>query len=105
MGDHVTLPAGAAGVESAFADLVAGAWDRLCSRVFVPAWDALAAPLRANFAACSPGRPGLRGELPRHLSIISLGVFLRSRRPVIDAQVSAPQRKLRFETHPYRELV
>lgn len=55
MGDHITLPGNAARFESAFDELVAGAWDRLCSRVSVPGWEALADALREE----------LRGMLAR----------------------------------------
>jgi lantibiotic modifying enzyme len=60
-------PASAARFESAFDDVVASAWDRLCSRVSVSGWDTLAAPLQHELRA-------LLARLARPTLVLELNV-------------------------------
>ncbi|MEV6239152.1 type 2 lanthipeptide synthetase LanM family protein [Lentzea sp. NPDC051838] len=63
MGDHTTLPR----FESAFDELVAGAWDRLCARVSVSGWDTLADALRDELR-------GMLAQLARPTLVLELNV-------------------------------
>lgn len=55
MGENITLPTGVASFQSAFDDVVASAWNRLCARVSLSGWDTLADALQDE----------LRGTLAR----------------------------------------